>query len=301
MGRIGMEHGRRDEEEDHMTEDHMTDGFATRVAKAVAVTGPLCAGIDPSADLLADWGLPDSAVGLRTFGLTCVEAFTEVVPVVKPQVAFFERLGSDGLAALEDVLAACRDAGLLAIADAKRGDIGSTMEAYAAAWLDPTSPLAADAMTVTPYVGLGALQPAFDLAAASGRGVIVVTRSSNPEGRALQTAATAAGPSVEDQLLADIAALNDGGLAVAGTVGVVIGATLEPSAFDLADLGGVILAPGVGVQGGTAQDVGRLFGACAPGTVLPSASRSLLAAGPDVGALREAAMAERERLRATLG
>ncbi len=284
-----------------MTEDHMTDGFATRVAKAVAVTGPLCAGIDPSADLLADWGLPDSAVGLRTFGLTCVEAFTEVVPVVKPQVAFFERLGSDGLAALEDVLAACRDAGLLAIADAKRGDIGSTMEAYAAAWLDPTSPLAADAMTVTPYVGLGALQPAFDLAAASGRGVIVVTRSSNPEGRALQTAATAAGPSVEDQLLADIAALNDGGLAVAGTVGVVIGATLEPSAFDLADLGGVILAPGVGVQGGTAQDVGRLFGACAPGTVLPSASRSLLAAGPDVGALREAAMAERERLRATLG
>jgi orotidine-5'-phosphate decarboxylase len=296
MGGIGMEDGRRDEEE-----DHMTDGFATRVAKAVAVTGPLCAGIDPSADLLADWGLPDSAVGLRTFGLTCVEAFTEVVPVVKPQVAFFERLGSAGLAALEDVLAACRDAGLLAIADAKRGDIGSTMEAYAAAWLDPTSPLAADAMTVTPYVGLGALQPAFDLAAAGGRGVIVVTRSSNPEGRALQTATTATGPAVEDQLLADIAALNDGGLAVAGTVGVVIGATLEPSAFDLADLGGVILAPGVGVQGGTARDVGRLFGACAPGTVLPSASRSLLAAGPDVSALREAAMAERERLRATLG
>jgi len=278
----------------------MRDGFATRVAKAVAVTGPLCAGIDPSADLLAAWGLPDSAVGLRTFGLACVEAFTEVVPVVKPQVAFFERLGSDGLAALEDVLAACRDAGLLAIADAKRGDIGSTMEAYAAAWLDPVSPLAADAMTVMPYMGLGALQPAFDLAAAGGRGVIVVTRSSNPEGRALQTATTAAGPSVEDQLLADIAALNGGGLAVAGTVGAVIGATLEPSGFDLADLGGVILAPGVGVQGGTAQDAGRLFGACAPGTVLPSASRSLLAAGPDVGALREAAMAERERQRATL-
>ena len=279
----------------------MTDGFATRVAKAVAVTGPLCAGIDPSADLLADWGLPDSAVGLRRFGLTCVEAFTEAVPVVKPQVAFFERLGSAGLAALEDVLAAARDAALLTIADAKRGDIGSTMEAYASAWLDPASALVADAMTATPYIGLGALQPAFDLAAAGGRGVIVVTRSSNPEGRALQTATMATGPSVEDQLLADITALNHGGLPVAGSVGVVIGATLGPSAFDLGGLGGVVLAPGVGAQGGDAATVGRLFGRCATGTVLPSASRSLLVGGPDVGSLRRAALSERERMRSTLG
>ena len=133
----------------------MTDGFATGWPRRWPVTGPLCAGIDPSADLLPTWGLPDSADGLRTFGLTCVEAFAGVVPVVKPQVAFFERLGSAGIAALEDVLAAARDAGLLVIADAKRGDIGSTMEAYASAWLDPASPLAADAMTAMPYLGLG--------------------------------------------------------------------------------------------------------------------------------------------------
>ena len=285
----------------------MTEGFADRVARAVAATGPLCAGIDPSSELLGHWGLDDSPDGLRTFGLTCVEAFAGVVPVVKPQVAFFERMGSAGLAVLEAVLGACRDAGLVAIADAKRGDIGSTMAAYASAWLDPASPLAADAVTVLAYLGLGALQPAFDRAAAGGKGVIVVVRSSNPEGRSLQEARTAGpdgastGPAVEDLLLADIAALNHGGLPVAGTVGAVVGATRDPSAFDLAGLGGVILAPGVGVQGGTAEGAAALFAGCAPGTVLPNVSRSLLVAGPDVAALRRAAAAECAALGEALG
>ncbi len=278
----------------------MTEGFATRVAKAVAGTGPLCAGIDPSADLLGAWGLDDTPDGLTTFGRACVEAFAGVVPVVKPQVAFFERMGSAGIAALEEVLAAARAAGLLVIADAKRGDIGSTMAAYASAWLDPASPLVADAMTAMPYMGLGALRPALDLAAAGGRGVIVVTRSSNPEGRPLQTAVTPDGSTVEDRLLSEIAALNDGGLPVPGSVGVVIGATLAPSAFDLAGLGGVVLAPGFGVQGGTTATVGHLFAGCAPGTVLPSASRSLLSAGPDIAALRAAAARECEALRRVL-
>ncbi len=276
----------------------MTEGFADRVAGAVSATGPLCAGIDPSSDLLGHWGLGDTPEGLRTFGLRCVEAFAGVVPVVKPQVAFFERMGSAGLAVLEEVLAACRDAGLLAIADAKRGDIGSTMEAYATAWLHPASPLVADAMTALAYLGMGALQPAFDLAASGGKGVIVVVRSSNPEGRSLQLARTVgaggdpSGPAVEDMLLGDIAVLNHGGLPVPGTVGAVVGATRSPSDFDLAGLGGVILAPGVGFQGGTAEDAGRLFAGCARGTVLPNVSRSLLVAGPDVVALREAAAKE---------
>jgi len=278
----------------------VTVGFAARVARAVADSGPLCAGVDPSASLLADWGLPDTPDGLRSFGLTCVEAFAGVVPVVKPQVAFFERMGSRGLGALEDVLAAAADAGLVTIADAKRGDIGSTMAAYAAAWLDPDSPLAADAVTVVPYLGLGALAPALDDAASAGKGVIVVTRSSNPEGRVLQTAVTAGGPSVEDGLLAEIAALNHGGLPVPGTVGAVIGATLEPSSFDLGVLGGVVLAPGLGAQGGDAASVGRLFAGCGPGTVLPSSSRGLLRSGPRVAALRAAAAAEREAMAAVL-
>ncbi len=279
----------------------MTVGFAARVAAAVGATGPLCAGLDPTAGQLAEWGLPDDPDGLRTFGLSCVEAFAGVVPVVKPQVAFFERMGAAGLAVLEEVLAAARDHDLLAIADAKRGDIGSTMDAYASAWLDPSSPLAADAMTAVAYLGLGALQPAFDLAAASGRGVIVVVRSSNPEGRSLQEARTAGGASVEDMLLADLSALNHGGLPVPGTAGAVIGATLEPSDVDLGGFGGVILAPGLGAQGGTPEGVARLFGSCAPGTVLPSASRSLLAAGPDTRTLRAEAARQCEQLRRALG
>jgi orotidine-5'-phosphate decarboxylase len=285
----------------------MTEGFAGRVVRAVSATGPMCAGIDPTPDLLAQWGLEDTPAGLRTFALRCVEAFAGVVPVVKPQVAFFERMGSAGVAVLEAVLGACRDAGLIAIADAKRGDIGSTMEAYARAWLDPTSPLVADAMTAVAYLGLDALRPAVDLAAASGKGVLVVARSSNPEGRPLQEARTASpgtdtgdGPSVEDMVLGGIAALNRGGCRVPGTVGAVVGATLEPSGFDLSGLGGVILAPGLGFQGGTPEGVRRLFAGCAPGTVLPSASRSLLASGPDVTVLRDAARGQCDALRRAL-
>jgi orotidine-5'-phosphate decarboxylase len=277
-------------------------GFAARVAGAVAVSGPLCVGIDPSAGLLESWGLSAGAEGLRTFGMRCVEAFAGVVPVVKPQVAFFERWGSPGLAALESVMVEARAAGLVVIADAKRADIGSTMEAYASAWLDPDSPLAADAVTAVPYLGLGSLQPMVDLAAAHGTGVIVVVRSSNPEGRVLQEALTdgGAGPSVEDQLLGEIAGLNGGGAVLAGTVGAVVGATLGPSAFPLPELGGVVLAPGVGAQGAGAAEVAALFAGCPAGSVLASASRSVLGAGPDVAALSGAARTVRDEMGAAL-
>jgi orotidine-5'-phosphate decarboxylase len=285
-----------------MAEWTSVGGFSARVAAAVAGSGPLCAGIDPSTALLEQWGLTDDARGVLTFGMRCVEAFAEVVPVVKPQVAFFERCGSAGVAALERVLEAARDAGLIVIADAKRADIGTTMEAYASAWLDPDSPLRADAVTAVAYLGLGALQPLFDLAGAHGRGVIVVVRSSNPEGRALQQALTGSGrgPAVEDMLLNEIAVMNHGDLLPAGTVGAVVGATLEPSSFRLAELGGTILAPGVGAQGATANEVANLFSGCLPGSVLASASRSILAAGPDAGALAAAATKTLEEMSAAL-
>jgi orotidine 5'-phosphate decarboxylase subfamily 2 len=264
----------------------------------VAATGPLCAGVDPSADLLAAWDLADGAAGVRRFGLRCVEAFAGVVPVIKPQVAFFERHGSSGVAALESVLEEARATGLLVLADAKRGDVGTTMEAYADTWLDPGSPLRADAVTASPYLGLGSIQPMIDLAGAHGRGVMVVARSSNPEGRRLQTALVdeGRGPSVEDMMLADIAILNGGARVPPGTVGAVIGATLAPSAFRLADLGGVILAPGLGAQGGTKAQVAALFAGCPVGSVLPSSSRTLLANGPDVKALASAAHATRDAM-----
>ena len=171
----------------------MADSFGDRVAAAVRATGPLCAGIDPSAALLAEWGLSDDAEGLRSFCRTCVEAFAGTVAVIKPQVAFFERHGSAGMAELERLIAEASAAGLIVIADAKRGDIDSTAEAYADAWLGEASPLAADAVTAHPYLGLGALAPLVRLAAANGRGVLVVARSSNPEGRGLQQAVTSGG------------------------------------------------------------------------------------------------------------
>jgi len=288
--------------------------FGDRLAAAVARTGPICAGIDPSPALLAAWGLPDDAGGLRSFAATCVDAFAGVAPVVKPQVAFFERHGAAGLAVLEHLVADARSAGLLVIADAKRGDVDSTVAAYADAWLGPTSPLAADAVTAVAYLGVGALDPLFALARQTGRGVIVVARSSNPEGRPLQEAllrapmsAGAAGDqSVEDGLLAALAEMNRVELAgrpesTVGSVGAVVGATLDPSGFPLERLRGPVLAPGVGAQGGTPERVAALFGGCPAGTVVPNVSRSVLAAGPSVAALREAAVATREQLAAALG
>jgi orotidine-5'-phosphate decarboxylase len=267
----------------------MADTFGDRVAAAVRATGPLCAGIDPSPELLQDWGLTDDANGLRIFGQLCVDAFAGEVGVVKPQVAFFERHGAAGLAELERLVALARAAGLVVINDAKRGDIDTTAQAYADAWLGDASPLAADAVTVHAYLGLGALRPLVALAAGNGRGVIVVVRSSNPEGRSLQQAVTAEGPSVEDMLLGEIAALNGSAAVPAGTVGAVIGATLPRSEFPLDQLRGVILAPGLGAQGAGPADVAERFAGCAPGSVLPSSSRGLLRHGPDPDTLRSRA------------
>jgi orotidine-5'-phosphate decarboxylase len=275
--------------------------FGQRVANAVGARGPLCAGIDPSASLLDAWSLSDDAQGLRTFCRICVEAFEGVVAVIKPQVAFFERHGSAGLAVLEQLLMEAREAGLLVIADAKRGDIDTTAAAYADAWLGEGSDLAADAVTVHPYLGLAALAPLITLAGRNGRGVIVVTRSSNPEGRPIQEAITPSGVSVEELLLAEISAWNHSPEIPIGTVGAVIGATLPKSDFPLSQLGGVILAPGLGAQGAQLADVADRFGDCTPGTVVASTSRSLLAAGPNPAELRQAATVLAGELAAILG
>jgi orotidine-5'-phosphate decarboxylase len=279
----------------------MADTFGDRVAAAVRATGPLCAGIDPSPELLQDWGLTDDANGLRIFGQLCVDAFAGEVGVVKPQVAFFERHGAAGLAELERLVALARAAGLVVINDAKRGDIDTTAQAYADAWLGDASPLAADAVTVHAYLGLGALQPMVHLAARGGRGVIVVVRSSNPEGRGLQQAVTAEGATVEDTLLREIAALNGSAEVPAGTVGAVIGATLPRSEFPLDQLRGVILAPGLGAQGAGPADVAARFAGCAPGSVLPSSSRGLLQHGPAPDSLRSYARSLVRELSVAMG
>jgi orotidine-5'-phosphate decarboxylase len=278
----------------------MGDGFLDKVTAAVRAHGPLCVGIDPSGALLADWGLTDDPAGLRAFGDACVEAFAGAVAVVKPQVAFFERHGAAGLAELERLIAAARSAGLVVIADAKRGDIDSTADAYADAWLSESSPLAADAVTAHAYLGLAALEPLVRRAGDTGRGVLVVARSSNPEGRSLQLATTADGRAVEDMLLGDIAALNASEEVATGAVGAVVGATLAPSNFPLSQLGGVILAPGLGAQGAGPADLATRFAGCAPGTVLPSSSRGVLKHGPEPAAMRREAVSLARELSAAM-
>jgi orotidine-5'-phosphate decarboxylase len=266
----------------------MTAPFGARLETALDTRGALCVGIDPHAALLAAWGFADDVDGLARFADTCATAFADTAAVVKPQSAFFERFGAAGIAVLERTVAACREAGAVVILDVKRGDIGSTMAAYAEAYLDPAAPLAADAITVSPYLGVGALQPVFDLVARHGAGAFVLAATSNPEGPQIQHAHTAAGVNVAQTVIDDIGRRNAGAEPF-GSLGVVAGATIEPGAVHFEQLNGPILAPGVGAQGGTAEDVRRVFGT-AMAHVLPSVSREVLRNGPELHTLRDAVL-----------
>lgn len=261
----------------------MSRSFGERVRSALASAAPLCVGIDPHAALLDDWHLGQDAGGAREFGLRTVDAAAGRVAIVKPQVSFFERFGSAGIAALEDVLAAARAAGLIVIADAKRGDIGSTMDAYAAAWLTPGGPLEADALTVSPYLGVGALDGAVELATAHGKGLFVLAATSNPEAAGLQGSQGPDG-SVAAGVIAEISARNAAqhGAEEWGSVGVVIGATVDWTQAGITPFspGAPILAPGFGAQGAEPGDLRARFGIMSA-YVIASESRSILRAGPD--------------------
>ena len=264
----------------------MSDTFGTRLHEALRARGQLCAGIDPHASLLAQWGLDDDVSGLERFALTAAEALAPHVSVVKPQSAFYERFGSRGVAVLERVVATCREAGALVLLDVKRGDIGSTSQAYADAYLDPASPLAADAVTLSPYLGFGSLAPFVEAARAHGGGIFVLALTSNPEGPEVQRAVGADGRTVAGTVLARLRELNDGAEPL-GSHGAVVGATIGDPGESL-DINGPLLAPGYGAQGGTVADLRRVFGAAAP-AVLASTSRDLLRLGPDPVALADGA------------
>ncbi|MET8506741.1 orotidine-5'-phosphate decarboxylase [Streptomyces sp. NPDC004787] len=265
----------------------MTPSFGTRLRSAMDERGPLCVGIDPHASLLASWGLADDVAGLERFTFTVVEALADTVAVFKPQAAFFERFGSRGVAVLERATADLRAAGGLVVMDAKRGDIGSTMGAYAEAFLREDSPLFSDALTVSPYLGYGSLAPAVELARESGAGLFVLALTSNPEGGEVQRAVRADGRSVGATMLAHLAEENAGETPM-GSFGAVVGATLgDLSSFDL-DINGPLLAPGIGAQGASPADLPKVFGA-AVRNVVPNVSRGVLKAGPDAAALRSAA------------
>lgn len=257
--------------------------FGSRARAAMTAYGPACVGIDPHASLLVDWGLPDSVEGLDRFATACVEAFAGQVAFVKPQSAFFERFGARGMVVLERTIEKLRHTGTLVILDVKRGDIGSTAEAYAQAYLDEDAPMAADAITVSPYLGFGSLQPFFDVAERNDAGVFVLALTSNPEGPEVQHALQG-GCTVAGNILAQITALN-GDQRPMGPFGAVVGATIGNTAEDLA-INGPLLVPGLGAQGGTVSEIRRLFAGVID-NVIPSTSRGVLSAGPDVGALRD--------------
>jgi orotidine-5'-phosphate decarboxylase len=273
--------------------------FGERLHDAIGKRGPLCVGIDPHAALLTRWGLTDDIAGLERFARTVVDALADRVAVLKPQSAFFERFGSRGIAILESTIRQSREAGALVLLDVKRGDIGSTMAAYADAYLNPASSLCADAITVSPYLGVGSLQPAFDVAAANGAGVFVLALTSNPEGPAVQHAVTASGKTVAQTVIDEISQLNRGAEPL-GSVGLVVGATIGRTGHALSDVNGPLLAPGLGAQGATPADLREVFGKNLR-NVLPSYSREVLAAGPSAVELQAAAQRAIDDCRVALG
>ena len=290
----------------------MSAAFGDRLAKAMAERGPLCVGIDPHPNLLEQWGLEDSAAGLAAFTEAVYEGCVPFAAALKPQVALFERHGSAGLAVLEALFARAAADGVLIVADAKRGDIGSTMKAYADAWLGSSSPLGTDSVTLSPYLGFESLRPALDLADENDRGTFVLALTSNPEGKSVQHVGASesgysgeSGGAVAKRIIAAATAENASRQwEQMGPCGLVVGATVGQAlvdlGIDLSVFNGPILSPGYGAQGASAADLYRVF-AGVESQVLVNSSRGVLAAGPSVEGLAQAAQAARNDLLAARG
>ncbi|MDO5661679.1 MAG: orotidine-5'-phosphate decarboxylase [Brachybacterium sp.] len=273
--------------------------FGERLQHAVRTRGPVVAGIDPHPFLLRQWELPDTPESLRTLGCRVLEAVDGHVAAVKPQSAFFERHGAAGIAVLEELLEDCRARGILSILDVKRGDIGSTMGGYAEAYLRPGAALESDAITLSPFLGAGSLDPALDLAAEHGKGAFVLALTSNPDGAEVQHARDEHDRPVARRITEVVqqrnAATDTEATAPArtwGSIGLVVGATVGDAVarlgIDLEAMGGPVLAPGFGAQGAGPGELTSVFGGAAP-RVLVSVSRALLGAGPDLADLRTTA------------
>lgn len=279
--------------------------FGQRLAQAMAVQGRLCVGLDPHPEVLTHWGLSHDAAGLKEFGSRVIAAAAGRVGVVKPQVAFYEAFGVAGLQVLAETIAEAKSAGLLVIADAKRGDIGSTMAGYAQAWLNPAGDFGADALTVSPFLGFGSLAPAIQAAEEYGAGLFVLALTSNPEGQDVQLATQEQHVvqvarhrrTVAGQMAAEARKINEAAAGKAsdetastaqsalGHIGLVIGATTAQLAaqhgIDLRRGYPPLLAPGYGAQGATADQMRRNFGASWE-QVLVNSSRGILSAGPGI-------------------
>jgi orotidine-5'-phosphate decarboxylase len=240
--------------------------------------------------------LEDSVEGLRHFCFTTFDAASDHLSAIKPQSAYFERFGSKGIAVLESCIAAIRDRGSLVLLDVKRGDIGSTNQAYAQAYLDPRSSLKSDAITVHPYLGFHALAPMIEQTNKSLSGLFVVVLSSNPEGKLIQGARVFPDTTVVESLCDAISAANQTFCPDAlGPIGAVVGVTADRASETVERLPrSLILAPGLGAQGGDFATIAKRF-KNARERVLPISSRGVLSQGPNVKTLREAIRMHCER------
>jgi orotidine-5'-phosphate decarboxylase len=274
--------------------------FAARLQQKIVEHSPLCVGIDPSASLLKSCNLPNTPEGALEFGKRVLEAADYRISLLKPQSAFFERFGSGGFQALEELTRLARSREVLVLLDGKRGDIDTTGAAYAEGYFSSTTTLRVDAVTVHVYLGLAALDPFFDIAVRAEGGVFVVVRSSNPEGRELQTARLANGETVAQNLCSEITARNRRQGDAIGYLGAVVGATCDDAAETVAAMPqSYILAPGVGAQGATLQDVLTRMPS-AKGRVLPNVSRAILANGGSVAEIRTTIRSLQDQARALL-
>lgn len=286
--------------------------FSDRLADAVErKRTQLVVGLDPVVDMLPV-ELRGEAVASRVAAAGAVERFCKgivdavapYVVAVKPQVAFFEELGSDGWRAFEQVSAYAREAGLLVIVDAKRGDVGSTARAYATAYLEARDgqPALADALTLSPFLGRDSLDPFFAACRRDGAGVFLLVRTSNPGAAELQDAVLSDGRPLWRQVAELVDAWGEDLVGARGlsSVGAVVGATVPRIVGEARREmpRAIILLPGVGAQGATPADVARAF-TSGPSSALVNASRSVIYAYRDApdGDWRAAAAAEAARLR----
>ena len=254
--------------------------FADKAVAAAAKYGPLCVGIDPHAGRVPAFFGGDTGEGLAKWGEAVVAASAGRVAAIKPQVGLFERIGPAGMVALQRVCRAAREAGLLVLADAKRGDIGSTAEGYASAYLDPGAPFEADAVTVNPYMGLDTLEPFMKRAQVHEKGVIVLARTSNPGSGDFQTKDMGGAP-LYVRVVEALAPLIDRLEGKSGWSGLMLvaGATGPEEARALRALApkALFLVPGYGAQGAGAADAMAGFVPSAGGMMggFVNASRSV--------------------------
>jgi orotidine-5'-phosphate decarboxylase len=271
--------------------------FGDRLANSFAIHGQLCVGLDPSVDQLSSWGLPVSAAGVEQFCVRMMEACEGSIGILKPQVAFFEQFGAEGFTVLEKVLTRASESNYLVIADAKRGDIGSTMAGYARAWLASDAPFLADALTLSPYLGAESLAESIDIALQNQRGVFMLSATSNLEAFKLQSAIETQGRSVAADIALVAGGFNSNGN---GSVGLVIGAQVDRASIGLSDndlIGTPILSPGFGAQGALLSTARSIFGQLSE-SVIFSVSRSI--AGNSATYLRNRVLTAKAELEAGL-